>query len=113
MLAVDSGSRYFLYDQPCDMRKGFDSLINLVEGRMPTAPSSGDYFLFINKRGTMVKILRWESSGYAIYFKRLEQGTFEHPDSRELSRQQLLCLLEGMHLESIRSRKRYEYKEKK
>ena len=61
----------------------------------------------------MVKILVWDQTGFAIWHKRLEQGTFEMPliektqNSIEISRQKLMLILEGISLKSVQTRKRF------
>lgn len=61
----------------------------------------------------MIKILVWDQTGFAIWHKRLEQGTFEMPliektqNSVEISRQKLMLILEGISLKSVQNRKRF------
>ncbi|MDZ7613826.1 MAG: IS66 family insertion sequence element accessory protein TnpB [Flavobacteriaceae bacterium] len=103
----------FLYCIPADMRKGFDGLSGLVINKLGQDPLSGDIFIFINRTRTLVKILVWDQTGFAIWHKRLEQGTFELPpvekqqSSVEITRQKLMLLLEGISLKDIRTRKRF------
>jgi transposase len=59
-----------------------------------------------------VKILLWDRDGFAIYFKRLERGTFEIPASNHngsilVSAQTLALILQGISLSSIKRRKRF------
>lgn len=114
MLSFSSKQRYFLYRAPTDMRKSFDGLSGLVKTHLSHALLSGDIFIFLNRRRDRIKLLVWDISGFAIYYKRLEQGTFELPlgsadqSSVELSWSELVMLLEGIELKSIKRRKRYE-----
>lgn len=95
------------------MRKGFDGLSGLVINKLRQDPLSGDIFIFINRQRTLVKILVWDQTGFAIWHKRLEQGTFEMPmfdksqNSLEISRQKLMLILEGISLKNIQTRKRF------
>ena len=95
------------------MRKGFDGLSGLVINKLGQNPLSGDIFIFINRTRTLVKILVWDQTGFAIWHKRLEQGTFEMPkiekpdNSIEITRQKLILILEGISLKNIHSRKRF------
>ena len=95
------------------MRKGFDGLSGLVINKLGQNPLSGDIFIFINRTRTLVKILVWDQTGFAIWHKRLEQGTFEMPkiekpeNSIEITRQKLMLILEGISLKNIHSRKRF------
>lgn len=87
-----------LYDQPVDMRKSFEGLSALVEAAFPGRLLTGSLFVFLNRRRNLIKILYWEGDGFAIWYKRLEQGSF--PDcfgGRDvLTRQQFVLLLEGV-----------------
>ena len=65
-----------LYDQAVDMRKSFEGLSALVEAAFPGKLLTGSLFLFLNRRRNLIKILAWEGDGFAIWYKRLEQGTF-------------------------------------
>ncbi len=88
----------FLYDEAVDMRKSFEGLGALVESAFPGQLLTGSLFLFLNRRRNLIKVLNWEGDGLAIWYKRLEQGTF--PDCfhghRQLNRQQFVMLLEGI-----------------
>lgn len=107
--------RYFVYRQPCDMRKGYDSLSGLVTNELKMDPLSGDVFIFISNRRDKIKILHWQGDGFAIYCKRLEAGTFEiikdtsAENNIEITSSQLQFILSGIYLSSIKKRKRYEH----
>lgn len=108
-----SNVRLYLYNGYTDMRKGFDGLSGLVHNDLDRDPLCGDVFIFVNRRRTLIKLLVWDKSGFVIYYKRLEQGTFEFPDrtaqnkALELAREELVMILEGIELKSVRKRKRY------
>lgn len=97
------------------MRKGFDSLSGLVSSQMNEDALSGSVFIFFNKKHNQVKLLLWEGDGFAMYYKRLEQGTYELPvaDNKNhglsISSQQLQLILQGISLKSVRRRKRYQH----
>ena len=101
------------------MRKGFDSLSGLVSSQMQLNVLSGSVFIFLNKKHNQVKLLLWEGDGFALYHKRLEEGTYELPggddkkDSLSISNQQLQLILQGISLRSVRRRKRYQDTEAK
>lgn len=92
------------------MRKGFDGLSGLVREGLQKDPLSGDVFIFFNKRRTQVKLLLWEKDGFSIYHKRLERGTYELPTSSpvELRSDELMLILQGISLKSVRRRKRFD-----
>lgn len=113
MLNVSSAQRYFFYSGKTDMRKGFDSLCGLVQSEFKMNPLSGDVFIFLSGGKNRIKLLQWQGDGYAIYYKRLEKGTFELPKNKTsstilVSHQQLLLIMEGIQLSSIKKRTRYE-----
>jgi hypothetical protein len=113
MLSLGPGQRYFLYSGAADMRKGFDGLSGLVLSEMAGDPLSGDVFIFVNRRGNRMKLLVWDRSGFVLWYKRLEQGTFELPrgvsggQSIGISWQKLVLILEGVSLKSVVQRKRF------
>lgn len=102
----------WLSSSPADMRCSFDGLSALVRTHLRDDPVSDRWYVFINRRRTHLKVLGWESGGFWIWSKRLEQGLFEAPDGSrgvksELTRTRLLALIDGMDLVSVRQRKRY------
>ncbi|MFA5817635.1 MAG: IS66 family insertion sequence element accessory protein TnpB [Bacteroidales bacterium] len=113
MFSLTSSFCYFLYRNPTDMRLGMDGLCGLVRGQLRRFPGSGEVFLFINKPRNKVKLLRWEEGGFILYYKRLEQGTFELPTfsltatSCVLSWAELVMIIEGISIQKIQRRKRF------
>jgi transposase len=114
-IALSKSQRYFMHCKNTDMRKGFNGLCGLVRNEFLQNPLSGDVFIFINRPRNRIKLLHWQGDGFAIYYKRLEKGTYEMPEiksasvSIELDMQKLLLILEGISLLSVRKRKRYEH----
>jgi transposase len=111
MFCLGSSNRYFLYAQPTDMRKGFDSLAGLVRSHMSRNPADGSVYVFLNKTRTLIKLLHWEGDGFTLYYKRLEKGTFERPslgDDYRLSWQELMLISEGIRLASVRKKIRHK-----
>jgi len=107
---------YFLYSGSVDMRKGIDSLAALVNNELEKNPLTGDLFIFINRTQRLIKMLHWQQDGFAIFYKRLEKGTYELPtgevssNSFSISAEKLLFILGGIALKSIKKRKRYSHK---
>ena len=105
--------RVYLCTSPTDMRKGFDTLAALVRDALGCDPLSGQLFLFISRRRDRLKILTWDRDGYALWYKRLEQGTFETVPASDgeprvrIDSTQLAMILGGVTLESTKRRKRY------
>lgn len=94
------------------MRKGAYSLSGLVRNEMQRDVLSGDVYIFMGRRCNKIKLLQWDSDGFALYEKRLERGSFERPLINQdghfnISAQQLQYILQGVVLKSIRHRKRF------
>ena len=108
------GVRVFLCTLPMDMRKGFDTLAAVVRGSLGCDPLSGDLFLFVGRRRDRLKLLYWDSDGFALWYKRLESGTFRLPAAGsdvsrlELKASELAMLLEGIDLKRIKRRARFQ-----
>ena len=66
MLTFPSGVRLYLATTPTDLRKSFDGLSALVQGGFQLSPMSGDLFVFLNRRGTQVRILFWDRDGFCV-----------------------------------------------
>ena len=108
MLSGLSAGRIWLCTQPTDMRCSFDGLSARVRRYLGEDPTSGQWFVFINRRCTMLKILGFDTGGYWIWSKRLEQGQFAlGRGAQELNRTALLALVEGVDIKILRQRKRY------
>lgn len=77
MFVPGNQARIWLCTQPTDMRKSFNGLSALVKNQLDHNPLSGQYFVFVNRRKTQMKVLYFEPSGYCLWSKRLEQGQFQ------------------------------------
>jgi transposase len=113
MLSLPLPVRIYLCTQHADMRKSFDGLAQMVREFLGADPLSGHLFVFRSKRGDRLKLLYWDETGYAIWYKRLEEGSFrfppppEHGHTVEMRATDLAMLLDGVDLESVQRRKRY------
>jgi transposase len=117
MLTISRTTRVFLATRPTDMRRGFDGLAALVENLIREDPFSGHLFVFRNQRRDRLKLLWWDRDGWALFYKRLERGGYEFPTDRmtnsdearlEIRADELALLLEGIDLDSVKRRPRYE-----
>ncbi len=112
MFSITS-ARYFLFREPTDMRKSFDGLCGLVSSRLGQDTMSGDIYIFINKPRNRIKLLRWESGGFVLFYKRLERGTFELPEmnspdmGQSLEYGELAMLITGISMKNTRKRQRF------
>ena len=104
--------RVFLYGQPTDMRKSYDGLYALARQGFEADPLAGHLFVFANRRGTQMKVLYFDRSGWALWAKRLEAGRFVHNWSNtrggEIDCTALKLMLEGIEVQ--RQHKRYSVK---
>lgn len=114
MIALPASVRVYLCTSPCDMRRSFDGLHALVIERLDLDPFAGHLFVFGNRRRDRVKILYWDRDGFAIWAKRLEEGSYALPFAadeqrrREITVSELGALLSGIDLSQARRRKRYQ-----
>lgn len=114
MLSLPLPVKIFWCLAPTDMRKSFDGLSALVSEHLRQDPLSGHLFIFTSRRRDRVKLLYFERGGLAIWYKRLEEGTFAAPQpagdgtSVQLSAEELALLLAGVDLAGVRRRRRYE-----
>ena len=115
MQILSSATKYIFYLGYTDMRKGFDSLSGLVTSNMQSNPLGGDIFIFINRRRTQLKLMQWEGDGFIVYYKRLEQGTYEMPAAQNnhcyvvIASKQLQDIFEGITMRRRYQRKRYQH----
>lgn len=111
-----TSARIWLATAPADMRCGFDRLAELAQVVTNQNPLDGLLFLFRGRNGDRLKILYWDRDGYALWYKRLEEGVFKMPridgDTRsvELRASELAMMLDGIDLRSIKRVKRYKRK---
>jgi len=99
MLTINGNSQIYLFRNKTDMRKSFCGLCTLVYQHRQV-PNDGSYYVFVNRTKTHIKILYWDGDGLALWYKRLEKGTFVIPDDPGdtvvLERRQLAMLMEGI-----------------
>jgi transposase len=113
MFSLSSSQQYYLYRGFTDMRKSFDGLCGLVQNHLQHNATSGEVFLFINRRRDKIKLLYWEPGGFVLYYKRLESGTFElpqyDPDKNQclITWSDLVMMIDGIRLGSVQKRKRF------
>jgi transposase len=113
MIHLPSSVRVYVCLTPCDMRLGFDGLHALVRERLELDAFAGHLYLFFSRRKDRVKILYWDRDGFALWAKRLEQGTYTIPASEaeahsiEMTSGELAALLSGIDLSTAPRRKRY------
>jgi transposase len=120
MLSLLPTTRVYAYVKPADMRKSFAGLVGIVEQELGQQVEAGGLFLFFNRRHNSVKVLFFTGDGLAIFYRRLERGTFELPRAAadtnvtgantagvEIKLSDLALILEGIELASVKRRKRW------
>jgi transposase len=106
MLAIAGNARIFFFQKPIDMRKGVETLSALVEANCAGELMTGAYFVFVNRLRNRMKVLYWDNDGFAIWWKRLEKGTFRllGIDRKLIDRREFFMLLEGIIPHRIQKR---------
>ena len=110
-----AATRIWLAVAPADMRCGFDRLAELATAVTSDDPLSGHLFLFRSRGGDRLKILYWDRDGFALWYKRREEGTFRLPKveptqrSVQLRASELAMMLDGIDLRSVKRSKRYRH----
>ena len=106
LLSVHESVDYYLYRKPVKMSRSFDSLAALIRTELDKDIISGDVFIFLNRHRTMVKVFVYERKGFSIFYRRLDEGSFQLPEivgeqvNYKMSAEQIMYMLSGMSLES-------------
>jgi len=108
MFFPEGAVRVQVYGKPTDMRKSFDGLYALARQALGCDPLSGELFVFMNRRGSQMKVLYWDRTGFCVWAKRLERGGFVSNWDRVRTRQMdwtgLKLLREGVEPARYRHR---------
>jgi len=109
MIGASGNIQVWVATAPVDMRKSFDGLAEVVRAFLGHDPLSGNLFVFRNRSAQRVKVLWWDRNGLALYYKRIEKGTFSLPapaaagdKTVAISAAELAKLLAGCALQSSR-----------
>lgn len=104
----------WLYRQPVDFRKQLNGLVQLIADELDKSPTSGELFIFRNKRSDRLKLVVWETNGFWLFYRRLEAGKFILPqlsaEAMLLSSAQLQWLLSGLDMQAHASPKPLYFK---
>lgn len=111
-MLLSSNQQIWLYNGVTDMRKQFDGLAAIVTRQLQMQAHLGDWFVFINRKRTMMKVLYYHQGGYCLWVKRLERGTFAkvepHKGKVSLNTAQLQCLIDGIYWQKNKQNKRFK-----
>jgi len=72
-----------LHRQPVDFRKSINGLVSIVQETMATPAMTGNVFAFCNKNNDKLKVLYWDKTGFALWYKRLEKDKFKWPGKED------------------------------
>ena len=111
MITPTADIKVWLYTGVADMRCSYNGLLALTKTRLHENPSDGQLFVFINRQRNQMKCLYYESGGYCLWCKRLEQGRFAQIQSDDgkilMTKIELEMLIDGIDLSAVKKRKRY------
>src|SRR5580698_7738045 len=105
ILALSADANFYLYRKPVKMSRSFDGLAALIRTEMDKDIIGGDVFIFLNRGRTTIKVFVYENKGFSIFYRRLDEGSFQLPLissdhlSYKMSVDQLMYMLSGMALE--------------
>ena len=90
----------YLYKDVIDFRKSINGLVMIVEQGLERSAFDPALYIFCNRTRDKLKILYWDNTGFALWYKRLEKAKFKWPEkitsaSLILDEQQLHWLLSG------------------
>jgi len=116
MLSIPESVRVFVARDPVDFRRQFDGLSAIARDELGKDPLNGDLFVFFNKRRDRIKLLVWQHTGFWLFYKRLECGTFEsfadaaiERGAIEIDARRLRLLLDGIDLRVARFRRHFAH----
>jgi transposase len=105
LLLFREDANYYLYRKPVKMSRSFDGLAAVIRTELGKDLVSGDVFIFLNRTRSMLKVLVYEQKGFSIFYRRLDEGSFQLPlissdhISYKMGSDQLAYMLSGMTLE--------------
>ena len=110
---IPSGVQIFLALEPIDLRWSFERLSGVVHEAIGYDARSGALFVFYGRRKDALKILFFDGSGMAIFYKRFDHGVVRIPTDLppgttrvELDEASLDALIDGIEIEEKPASKR-------
>ena len=106
MLSWHEDIPIYLHRDPVDFRKSINGLSVIVESAMGLSPFASGLFVFCNRRRDKLKVLYWDNTGFALWYKRLEKNKFKWPRKSDdqtliISTEQWDWLLRGLNILSM------------
>ena len=102
---LDADLRVYLHRDAVDFRMSINGLSALVQQLLGLDPFARAVYVFRNRRRDKIKLLGWDSNGFWLLLKRLEQDKFFWPRDQALAVltvEQLQWLLDGINIEAMR-----------
>lgn len=78
MMQLTPQHRLFVQVAPIDFRKGIDALVGFCRSKLQQNPFSGTIFAFRNQKGTAIKLLTYDGTGFWLMQKRFSQGKLRY-----------------------------------
>ena len=116
MRAISTFPQMYLYLRVVDFRKSINGLSEIVASELGLKPFSGALFVFMGRRRDKIKILYWDKTGFAIWYKRLEEAKFQWNRKSEdgvieVSHEQLEWLLSGVDIWKMKTHRALSYEQ--
>ncbi len=114
MKSVDKFDSVFIYNGKVDFRRSIDGLASIVQDELKMNLALNSLFIFFNRRKNKVKFLYWDKSGFALWYKRLEEEHFKLPKNIEenylsITSRELEWLLEGYDFWKMKPHQKLNY----
>jgi len=114
MLNTSAFTGIYLHREPVDFRKSINGLSMIVEQSMNVNVFGPHLFVFCNKRRDKLKVLYWDTTGFALWYKRLEEERFKWPrklddEVIQIDGYQLEWLLSGYDIWKMHAHKKLHY----
>ncbi len=114
MRGFDAFDGIYLHRGVVDMRKSINGLSLIVSEEMELDLFGRYLFVFCNRRKDKLKLLYWDETGFALWYKRLEKDKFRWPlkatdEVITLSTEQLQWLLTGYDILKLKPHKTLQY----
>ncbi|HHC6614755.1 IS66 family insertion sequence element accessory protein TnpB [Vibrio alginolyticus] len=72
-----------MYRESVDFRKSINGLAAIIENDTDLPLGSGTLFLFTNKQCDKIKVLYWNETGLALWYKPLEKAKYRRPSEEQ------------------------------
>jgi transposase len=99
MMQLTAQHQLYVLVPPLDFRVGIDGLVGHCRAKLKQNPFSGTVFAFRNKRGTAIKLLTYDGTGFWLMHKRFSQGVLKYwpkaPDEKMCAISLMVILNQG------------------